>query len=266
MENKFSGAREWKDEFSFLAKTELDHLYLMILGMAKSKRDIERLHSLLDGNCRLLRRDLIKLENFWEKYFSSQKNRLAESKLSTLDDELVRWLFSSQCGGKNNFRYYFDYLSTKVLALGWPWPTMNKASMIVSYPENIGHGYTNFFGSIFDAAVDLECYLSRDRKNIFVNLLIDESNLTEDVAYRFGQIPLELMHTQVFQPREGRGIRLFYYLPAADLLEPLSEFSEINCHGETYFLARDSFLSKFEVALKESGAPIQVLFNFKQEN
>lgn len=53
--------------FYFITAAHLQQTYLLLLGMATSRRDVSRLHELLPEEFRIFRDDLIALEKLWKK-------------------------------------------------------------------------------------------------------------------------------------------------------------------------------------------------------
>lgn len=103
-DRKFAGAAKWKRDFPLLNNYDLDKVYLTILSLAKSVRDVRRLHNFLPENCRLLRCDLIKLEEYWQSVILP----LGRSESQKRDDqELIRWILLRQCPSWSNYQSYY---------------------------------------------------------------------------------------------------------------------------------------------------------------
>lgn len=261
--SNFAGARAWKDEFPFLAKTGLDQLYQMILGMAGSKNDIRRFHNLLGANMRLLRPDLIKLENYWEKYIFSGKKIIY--KQIGHSDETLKWLFAAQCSGKNNSKYYVDYLNFKTVSI-LPFFQLSDNRLVVStegrvsFCERFGLCFVHFYADIFNASFWVECFAPNDGGSITACFIIEEDFLTEELTYQLSQMPGYI--TQGTFSHFGNTSYLVVNVPFDRKNELLKEYSSENFPGGSYYLANDGFVSYLKDKLIESGIPLTGLYPF----
>jgi len=255
----FAGQREWDHRFPYLKKTGLDHPYIMILGLAKSKREIEHFHNLLDSNCRVLRNDLIDLENFWEKFV--KPDITPQTWFPKLSDDSIQWLLKQQSRDiwYKVVRYYDDYLTLKKEALT---EYLNHDlwfdnHLILSFPERAGHGSTHFYVEIFKTMLGIDCYLSKDKQKLIIKLITTQYMLNEKLTFKLGQLPPYRMTTSSAGPG-GREIDFSYCFDAsADFLDFLLEEPKPTKTAENY-IVRDChiFSEHLEKILRQHSIPI----------
>lgn len=97
--------------FPFL-KDNMLAVYLAILIVAKNKRHLATLYGLLPNNCRLLREDLIKLEDLWEQFFS-----MGPDVQKTPGDDLMEVILDMLRKEEHLQKYYYDLLLRKSLLI-----------------------------------------------------------------------------------------------------------------------------------------------------
>lgn len=252
MSSSFSGQREWEHRFSYLKKAELDHLYLNILSLAQSKSQILRLYNLLPRNYRVLRNDLIDLQDFWEKYIKQPEKRLIK-----LSDDYLQWLLAKQfpVSPEKVMKYYLTYLQAKKSG---PDDYLNYnnwlSPRILSFADRDGNGYCHYIVQLFQATVGLGCYVSSDKKKLIVTLLIFEDMLDEELTYHLAQLP---EYRLVLRSCCGRGhnIELLYGFDLT--VDILNTIDHVNNKGsDDYVMVCDSFLSLLAATLKQHGIPL----------
>jgi hypothetical protein len=236
-----------------------------------SKTHINELHGFLDSNCRLLKKDLIELQNFWDKY-------LNDKKVSSLNEHRakVEWLFTMQreftvrvnlpwsesIVKKDNTRYYYHYLFAKRAQLVNE-PLVNSEDgssytthsyRILSSIERQGHGYGHFSTKLFNETLTIECFLSKNKEHIIVRLIINEFDLTEELTYKLGQLPMYEMSANESSASGGIKIPLAYSIPSTDLVGLLTEYENPNCHGcKPEFIASNEFITELGIRMKQIG-------------
>ena len=256
-EKKIPGVREWNAKFSFLNKTGLNHLYLTILAMAQSKTDIKRIHNSLDPNKKILRNDLIELENFWEKYFKGDKKEAA-----------INWLFTEQSTfivynsynrkneiiEKNNTNYYYDYLASKRLMrdVNEKRSAHRLYSFIISDKDRL-YREAHFVTKLFNEVLVLKCYLGIYDENVLVKLTINEKKLTEELTYKLSQLPPYEMEYNESSCGAGREIDFTYYISAGGLTKLLTEYPLPDGYlcGGSFFVASEEFVKQLTIKMKQ---------------
>lgn len=250
----FSGAREWRDKFNFLEKNGLDHLYLFILEMATSKRELARLHNSLAPNLKLLRHHFIDLERFWEEHFKG--GGLIRSK-NKLNDVYFQWLVSHLSKDKNNTHYYLDHLFSKGLPCGRNELISDSNVVLVSNKDGCTVYEAKYFMfGIFQASFDLECWASKD--GIVVIFHIDQDFLTEELTYQLSQLP-EYHICAVGTGKHGMKINMAYIFLSEDFLKSLESFGPQDYAGYHWFKVSRDFAPKLGEKLRSMGIPVEGL-------
>lgn len=256
--NEFRGEREWKDEFYFLKKTGLEPLYSTLLGMAQSKSDFRRFNNLLDPRVKLMRSHLIKLEDFWGKYVTAERKTIVK-KQPGLNDETLRWLFTTVCDGNNSTKLYFDYLirvrSDWTPPKQFPYARRLLVSAIKDYEF---YGGCSFYINIFNSVFEVECIMSENEAYILVCLVVCEKNLTEELTYNLAKMPgYDIYNSQYMSHKRGNYFCLTYRVPFVDLNSSL-----LMCYKKfenIFYVFNDQFISNLKNKLVEMGLPISSL-------
>ena len=107
----------WRTTFAFIIKAGLDAVYRIIVALATSENDIERMVRLLPKNCQLLPPELKELKEFWAE-FREGEDFLTEGKvprrhlkrLCVENSQLTEFLLRGLCHGKSLRVYYWEKL------------------------------------------------------------------------------------------------------------------------------------------------------------
>jgi hypothetical protein len=201
-----SVGRDWDRQFGFLKAEGMHHVYLALMTLARSARDIERLHTLLPDNCRLLQDDLRAFKDFW---VSQCNPTTSERKERLLLDSAVEWLLERECSGKSLRQYYarrllagragnsddpeLDIWNHRIYLPSWRYRQGSEL-----------HG--NFVVTLHGMHCLTYCSLSRDQQQLLVQICIPTLGLTEAIThkllsmppakwwcYQEGEVPYQLM-------------------------------------------------------------------------
>ena len=257
LNSNFPGAREWRDKFYFLKNNGTEHLFLFLLGIAQSKRDLNRLHDCLAPNTRLLRPQLIDLENFWEKYFLD-KNQVGK-RTKALSAKNLNWIIYNIQGSGNNTKYYLDYLLSRSISSRKVEGMLGQDIMVVNGPTGVGHGGNHFVAEIFQTNFDLECRVDAARKNLSVCIYVWQNILTEELTHKIGELPGYYARVAGASTDRGLHLDLIYAFPAAGLIEYLEEFTIKNHSGCFYFKPSQEFIEKLQEKLQSVGVALDGL-------
>lgn len=257
-------SKEWNTKFPFLNKNKLTGLYLTILAMVHSTKDIKMLHETLEKNQRLLRNDLINFEDFWKKYFHPSDN----SK-DTLE-AAHNWLLFTQAEAAEGKHYNTSYYKEHIIKHAHEPETGNLVNenglrftsrhfMILSSQNSIGHGDGHFRTSLMEnpnveRIFSLSCFLSKDKQEVIIQLAINEYDLTEELTYVLSQLPPYVASTEGCSSWGGTRIKLSYAISTKTLAHFLTEYQDPNCSGcEPYFIALEGFTDQLRFKMYDSG-------------
>jgi hypothetical protein len=248
-----SANREWKKNFSFLKITGLEYLYLGILAMAQSKTEVFDLHKVLPANEKIFRDDLIKLGDFWEKYIKPR------DKHYTAQD----WLIGMLSGGRNNNRYYLDYIKSKRIELKEDdRRNFCRGDLILSSKLREGRGGVHFLASLISQKTSqqlcnmgIECYLSKNKERIVVKLVTYSGKLTEPIAYFLSNLPEYAMFSDSWG-QYGAEVDLAYSLPIDNLKDKLVSYINSNSPSIQYYIGKVEFVAALQERLREYGIPV----------
>lgn len=245
--------QEWKKNFSFLKITGLEFLYLGILAMATSKRNVFHLHSLLQPEEQIFKDDLIKLANFWE-----QNIKTSDPHQTSKD-----WLFGGLANGSNNTRYYLDYIASKGLELRVDEEqNFVHGKLILSSTGRERYGTIHYVISLQSLKsnncieLGLECYLSENEECIIVRLVTYQNNLNEPWSYFLSNLPSYVIRSTLIGER-GKEIGLTYSLPAAGLKDKLILCVNSSSPRLEYYIGELNFLVELQIRLKNYGIPAE---------
>ncbi len=253
----FAGEQAWQTELSFLKNYGLDQLCLTILALAKSKNGIQSLHNLLPKNFQLLKSDLTKLENFWEKYIKPDLSTNNQADRSLLTTE---WLLKTPCVSlRKSTQYYLDYLRSKSAQ---PYASVeNSLIYSIHSPTNLlvinqprgGHGYAHFWTMINQAKLELECLVDaayqKPGQRIFVRLVTVQNQLTAEMTSQLAKLPSYIMKGYKADNENGSEVGFEYYLSNDGLTDFLSPPEP----PKTYLIARPGFLDLLQARLSAIG-------------
>jgi hypothetical protein len=263
--------KEWMTKFSFLEETGLNHLYLTILGLAKSKNDLAKLHDILSDNQKILRTDLIELENFWAKYFDLETGRLTPR-------EQAGWIISRQTdrqknslypivisdSPRNNCRYYYQYLKGRAREPRTDEVDLNDElsfnnHIIIGSPDRIGHGYAHFWAALIDGQnssneymLDLELSIGSNEQEIIVRFIAYEYLLDEPVTYFLSKFPPYLSVSRSSSSHLGSQLDFSYSISVAALIDKLNSYIPVNSPQSKYYIADENFLNGLVKQIQES--------------
>lgn len=248
-------SREWKKNFSFLKITGLECLYLGILAMATSKTSVFDLHHFLQADEQLLRDDLIKLAEFWEKYIKPK------DKHYTAKD----WLFYMLGGDRNNTRYYLDYIRSKRLELqNDDKPNFDCGDLVLS--SRLRGGTVQFLATLIYpktsqpfCTVGIECYVSKNKKRLIVKLITYSNKLIEPLTYFLSNLPSYAMFADSCG-QHGSEIDLSYSFEAEGLEDKLTPHTNPNAPDLQYYIGGDEFVTALEERLRKHGIPVGIIY------
>ena len=134
MKEEFGGEGAWEREFGFLKEFGLHSLYLTILTLARSKTEILNLAELVPDYGRLMRNDVIRLQQFWTKYFDSNEEKVKPRSQRELS--AISWVLENQCPDKAKAtRYYLYKLRTLP---GWVRAELHEDKLIIASVQTAG--------------------------------------------------------------------------------------------------------------------------------
>jgi hypothetical protein len=260
-----SATKVWREQFSFLNITGLNHVYLTLLALATGKGHIGHLHSALPANQQIFRSDLLALEDFWKKYIQPDFDQNLGLSPSAADWFLTRQADQCETASKlrpqDNTRYYFDYIRAKRQEpQGDLKPTLLWNEFIFGQLDADGENSRYFltdlqFGKEPLTVVhtfEVNCFLSQSGRSIIAQLVAYSHDLTEQLAYFIGQLPGYVMKSEAC----GSMLDLSYALPAAGLMEHLTPYIAPAASGVEYYIADRDFLIELGRRLKNLGIPL----------
>lgn len=275
---------------NFLFLRNLEPAYLMLLALARSKRDVARLHSFLPGNCQLLQNnqlpdnrklvhgDLIDLERLWEEIIHVGNPPRGGQRIS---DELARsWLlrlctYERGEGFGNgldchNLRDYYVAVLVKFATTGGSIRTATEfgdesdeaediwfgvwPSPFSVDPSDKSHGENKPFISLFSQEFRLRCYLPNQASEwLKVWLLLPTHILTADLLHSLATLPDFAVNENVAFGLSSDEVGLCCLLPATPELKSLLTPGQ----GNRHFVAKDGFAWALKKALCHLGVPLQ---------
>jgi len=253
--NEFAGASEWKREFGFLDKCGLATVYLTILGLAQSNRDIRKLVELLPDYCRLLRNDVIKFEAFWLREVT-RPDKCEPRERSEDELNFLRWLLGKQCPDKKvSTGYYVDALKTAQTDQEFAGELRGEYNLpgvnVLSHESRLGHGYAHFRTMLDRVDVDLEVWVTPDQYHLVVRIPLWQTQLTEELTHYFlGKMPPFMMVGEgLLSSEEGRQMLPSYCLPAANFFRFLDG-------GNPCYTVLPEFAENLASSLRAMGIPL----------
>lgn len=208
--NEFPGIKEWEKDFLFLRKFGLEAIIKMMLLLASSPKELRHLHdTFLPENARLLRDDLVRLDEFWKKYFHDG----TISVIKAHNDPTAQWLATTPFPEDGLTGYYFYRLQNAGIkfypkAIGRYLPEspflqniiacetgnteykrlLDARSPDVKDMQRAGAEYcTSLF--MFDRFLELGCSLSDDGTSLLVRFCIAQKRLTESITHKLLTLP-----------------------------------------------------------------------------
>lgn len=174
-----------------------DFLFKLLLGLAVSRRDIDRLHELLPENGKLPRSYFTGYKDFWDKWFKAAPLRTKPR--STLANEQVHWIIDPLTAHVNLCLLYLEILIQKKPKVDIPQKTLHhrRETPAVSFCFDVTLA---IFGSLISED-HFSLAIADDHKTIFVHALLDATILTESLSHR---ILTELPSDISFQRRSRK--------------------------------------------------------------
>lgn len=232
-------------------------LFLTLLGMARSVRDVRRLHQLLPTDCQLSRDDLIALEEFWKDHFHYDANKQASP---NIDSDVAFCIFDRLIPPYRLRAYYRRVIEQDRPNIANPGSSSQiyKYQRILSNPERICRGYTHFV-AVMQLGVGLECgaYVSETRDKVIIFFSLWEGKLDECLTHSIIQLPVYSLINQGRSASSVNGteINLAYLFNPVDILPHLDQLDHTKDHSDDY-VAKESFCPFLLKKLQTMGLPI----------
>lgn len=297
---EFPGSGRWERDFAFLRKYGMEAMFKMLMFAATTTDDLRLLHeSCFPEKARLLRDDLIRLEEFWKEYMRgtvriNKKNNLRwllntpppEDGLTDYYLQKIKNNASHEYKGVSWSMYVFDSpFLANVIACGVSrekrYQEITRLDRVNTY--NLlcsGVEYeTGYF--LLGCSVEIGCALSDDASLIMVRFPVAQRQLSEPLTHRIlSQLPQYEWTGRNEDERWGNMGLLCFRIPSDGLLPCLSiEKNQLSDQhlattlirgmhdqgvGESNVITinNNSFIGSVVSRLVESGIPITNIFPF----
>ncbi|MFC1687269.1 hypothetical protein ACFL0L_01725 [Patescibacteria group bacterium] len=264
----FNHQTVWEDKFSFLKRCGMEAVYLFILAVATSVRDLEKIHSWLEPNQRLLREDLTALTDYWSKLFELK----APTGGPRLREDVIKSMLKRLCE-KNGLRIRQTHDLTKYYMAKLDadrkketqFQMMSGCRPIYCIDEQLGHGLDHFIAEFEDGTmIKLGCRISEDKANFGIRFVLWQYDLTEESTHRL--LSIDALRQSLIGNRMERlttdvsGTEIdFWFVVPMDRLYDLFEVRPLQGHSvhsdSEYVIKPDSYGALLDV-LKSLGLPI----------
>ncbi len=248
-----------QEKFGFLQQCKMLVPYQLILCLARSVTDLEKLHGFLPENCRLIRDDLIAFKQFWQLLYDNNPPNSG----SRLPNGAAKALLISNCykwGLTPNYIERLDHGREKL-----PDNPIPGSPRILTSPERCGNGYDHFTASVNRIPMEIGCFVRDDGNKIEVRFTVWQSALTESVIYAlksvvaFSTAAIGNRESRISSDFESSGVHVDFWLslPTTALLEHTKKWKNPHVSPDSYeYIADSGFPRALEQELIALGIPV----------
>jgi len=248
MERKGSVSGEWLEQFRFLSdyNRNMEAVYLTILLLAISVKDLSDLHDLLGENARLPHEQLGLLKDHWRKWY--QPNVPTCPRVPRPSDEELRWVFSRMYNSFAGLQSWYNELLNRGQAIAY-WTIREdegvQCEMICHRSRDMQmHFQCQLNGCVLHLMFDLH---SQDGQERMLGISLTSFELTEPLLHTLRSIRSLRPYSRVWHPQTM--CASVYEMPLEDVEDHLRR-------EERGLLSMSSFAPYMEERLRTFGLPV----------
>lgn len=236
---------------------EMLQVIKMLLAMARSKKDLRRLHDQkLEPDLRLCRQDVIAVENFWQAHFQPENPQ----SLEPFSGIRAFFLLNHEVSPGALSAYYaerIEAVGSKVYRTLEELEYRDDWQIIYSHPDRSGHGEYHYEVTMFDKGFGMAC-LAGPKSKLRVLLELWGNDLTEEFTH---QVTTSLPKFDVARTggssRKGTHIALVYDIDGSGIIDRLVQGPSLQGKSGPFMkIGSQPFLEALVERLLEMGLPI----------
>lgn len=243
----------------------LRHAYMMVVTLATSQKDVERVHNLLPDNCQLFQEHMSLLRDVRSRLYNGNPPNDGRRP----SDPLCEMLLLHACEGNDLTRWYMD-----VLLEGRKHCEISGISnhvTVYSHRDRSGHGGRHFYSTLFGLDVEVGVCFSTDFKTLGVYIVTCQTPLNRPFVEKARRCEaLAATQHNAFCCHGSRGYEHDYWFlfdaeSYGEIFRDLVEEQLVNDdypYAPKIWVARDGFTEQVWQALSDAGlgtnlAPLQ---------
>lgn len=272
-----SSLSEKMEELSFIGRYgwRMDNILFDLVFSARSKRELRRLHdNVMPPDWRLLRGDLVNLEEFWELHFKPNIST-SFSDLDVGPEDYLRWSIKvSRETRHSGLTQYYKEKIDKGRKKKTDFREEKKAKIvaITEKQAQVGSGRTEKIKiKLFDHDFTLELFYSSSHEEILARFYTWEAMLTEPLTFKLLSLPESFIGHRLAGGYQGQDVDFCYILNTKEWFKQyLASEDLILEYHRTYFVLikadhLNQFLSELKQKMKEIGIPIEKIYTKSRE-